>query len=842
MKLIKCHIAGFGRFSSVDYDFSPSVNCFCLDNGAGKTTLAAFIKAMFYGLDTTKSSGGKMDDRKRYLPFEQTGGFGGSVEFGYNGAVYRIEREFDRKSKVSDRLSVYRNGAESDDFKDVPTPGQKVFGVDAESFERTVFWGSGDLCTGSFGGTTPGISTALGRGGDAGAEGQQLSAALGIADKKIVELRGKTKKDTGRIPACRNRISAISAEIAGISNAENEAAKLYEKRAELIRRAEETEKELKLSRRAAAAAEEKKIYEGDVSASSAASEKAAKINGKYKRGIPPLKTAELIDGALGRLTAARGALSAAVFSPAKEEELARLGSLYPDGIPTEDETRRLSELEQAAATVADDAAVESSPFANGGGEEALARVSELVRERDSASAELKKLREQPKAKSPKAALIAAAAAFVLAAASVIALIIPALSKYRTAFIVTAAVFGALFAASLIAACVISGRSKAKRRELMLRLEAEKSRKETEAVAILMPYGYVSGNVDADKILFEKGLESYAKAREELAAKREKAVAAAAGVAQILGKYGLPADGSFTGERIRNDSGRLQSLKDAKNEYAERRAAAAREESEALESLRSTFEIAGLGEPDPASAAGVADEVRTDSALFASAVRDAEEQKRKAGEYLAAHPDAAAEFPDGLRAPEEVEAELSELRKEAARTDADIYAAEQIIADKPVLTAELNEKNAELERMTEERELLIAASDALKKADASLKEKFTAPVRGVFERHAAAVEAALGTSLGINENYEITFESGGKYRDTRHLSAGQRAVAAICFRTAICDSVYPKDKPFLILDDPFESLDKSHMKGAADLIRGISDEYQIIYFCAHESRIIEETDR
>lgn len=834
MKLLKCHITGFGRFSSVDYDFSPNVNCFCLDNGAGKTTLAAFLKATFYGLETTRINSDKLGDRRHFLPFGQSAGFGGSVEFEYDGAVFRIEREFDGKSEKADKLRVYRNGVECDDLGNVP--GLTVFKVDAPSFERTLFWGAGDLYTGKFGGTTPGISTALGESRDAGIEGEQLSRALGIAEKKIGELQGKTKKDTGRIPACKNRISSIGAELSRIAGDEEEAAKLYEKRAEQINKAAETEAELRLSRRAEAAAKEKKIYEEYAAAASSAAEKAAQINGKYARGIPPLKTAELIDGALERLTVARGKLSAA-SSHAGEDELAQLESVYANGIPSEEESRRLSELEQAAATVTGDESIESSPFADGKGEEALAHVKKLISERDAASAGLKKLAEQPKEKPAKAAVIAAVMFAILAAAALIAIFIPALSEYGRAFIAAAAVSGVLFVSSLIAASVILSRSKKERAGRAALYESERKRKETEAVGVLMSYGYVSGNVDADRILFEKGLEAYAEAKEKLAAKRERAIAAAAEVAETLGKYGLPADGSFTGERIRKDATLLQSLRSAKKANSDRRTAAEKEESEALESLRSTFEIAGLGEPDPATAAGVADEIRTDSALFAASERDAGEQKRKAEDYLAAHPDAMTEFPDGLRSPETVEAELSELRRETGRTDEGIRALERSISDKPLLAEELREKSAELESLEDERDLLSYAATALKNADASLKRKFSAPVRGVFERHASEIEAALGASLGINENYEITFESGGLRRDPGQLSSGQRAVAAICFRTAICDSVYPKDKPFLILDDPFESLDKGHMKGAADLIRSLAEEYQIIYFCAHESRII-----
>ena len=50
MKLIKCHIDGFGAFSHRDFDFEDTFTTVLEENGFGKTTLSQFLKAMFYGL------------------------------------------------------------------------------------------------------------------------------------------------------------------------------------------------------------------------------------------------------------------------------------------------------------------------------------------------------------------------------------------------------------------------------------------------------------------------------------------------------------------------------------------------------------------------------------------------------------------------------------------------------------------------------------------------------------------------------------------------------------------------------------------------------------------------
>ncbi|MDE7212615.1 MAG: AAA family ATPase, partial [Lachnospiraceae bacterium] len=51
MKFISCHIENFGKLSDFSFEFSEGTNVICEKNGWGKSTFAAFIRAMFYGLE-----------------------------------------------------------------------------------------------------------------------------------------------------------------------------------------------------------------------------------------------------------------------------------------------------------------------------------------------------------------------------------------------------------------------------------------------------------------------------------------------------------------------------------------------------------------------------------------------------------------------------------------------------------------------------------------------------------------------------------------------------------------------------------------------------------------------
>ena len=59
--------------------------------------------------------------------------------------------------------------------------------------------------------------------------------------------------------------------------------------------------------------------------------------------------------------------------------------------------------------------------------------------------------------------------------------------------------------------------------------------------------------------------------------------------------------------------------------------------------------------------------------------------------------------------------------------------------------------------------------------------------------------------------------------------------AFCFKMALLDSLYGDKKPFVVLDDPFMSLDSENMSKMAKIIKTVSKDRQIIYFCCHESR-------
>lgn len=150
MKLIRCHVTTFGCLSDYKVEFSKELNSFLQENGEGKSTFAAFIKAMLYGMDNYRKNATSFMDRVHYLPF-QGGKFGGSLTVEFKDKEYKIERQFDDKSKTKDQLKIYDNlGNELSQIEgktvdnDFPV-GDIFVGIDEAAFKKSNFIYSNDL-------------------------------------------------------------------------------------------------------------------------------------------------------------------------------------------------------------------------------------------------------------------------------------------------------------------------------------------------------------------------------------------------------------------------------------------------------------------------------------------------------------------------------------------------------------------------------------------------------------------------------------------------------------------------------------------------------------------------
>ena len=221
MRVLSCHIENYGNISDADFDFHPGITEFLEENGYGKTTLASFIKAMFYGLPISRK-GSKFNDRRHFYPFHG-GKFGGNLVFISGECEYRIERFFDSSSGAKDSLKVYCNGnlMEASGVE----PGKSIFGLDAESFERTVFLTSGEIEISA----TGDLSAKLGSFVDDTDENHNFDTAVSVLDKARKELKAARGKND-LITRQRETINRLRSEINRLNGISEALGALYGQR------------------------------------------------------------------------------------------------------------------------------------------------------------------------------------------------------------------------------------------------------------------------------------------------------------------------------------------------------------------------------------------------------------------------------------------------------------------------------------------------------------------------------------------------------------------------------------------------------------------------------------
>lgn len=184
-----------------------------------------------------------------------------------------------------------------------------------------------------------------------------------------------------------------------------------------------------------------------------------------------------------------------------------------------------------------------------------------------------------------------------------------------------------------------------------------------------------------------------------------------------------------------------------------------------------------------------------------------------------------------------ERELAEAARELAALDMRIADAEAETAQLPELRAQIGGLNEEIACAERRLKCIKAAAELIERADANIKERYVGPVRDAFLGYLEKVPAFPCDGTLMDENFTVYLERGGAVADRRHLSAGQLTVCNILLRLALIDNMYGGEKPFIIADDPFMSLDKFNFAAAAKTLCEFSESVQIIYLTCSEERKI-----
>lgn len=94
---------------------------------------------------------------------------------------------------------------------------------------------------------------------------------------------------------------------------------------------------------------------------------------------------------------------------------------------------------------------------------------------------------------------------------------------------------------------------------------------------------------------------------------------------------------------------------------------------------------------------------------------------------------------------------------------------------------------------------------------------------------------------LDIDFNVSIEENNKLHVAQGYSAGYCDMIDFCMRLALVDTLFEKEQPFLILDDPFVNLDTVRLEKALELLNAMAVNKQIVYFVCHPIRAVETTE-
>ena len=155
-----------------------------------------------------------------------------------------------------------------------------------------------------------------------------------------------------------------------------------------------------------------------------------------------------------------------------------------------------------------------------------------------------------------------------------------------------------------------------------------------------------------------------------------------------------------------------------------------------------------------------------------------------------------------------------------------------IEENDVLENKINQTTS-INRENEEKiELIDRTIGYLTKARENVSSRFVGDINNDF--------ASLLDNFNIDKDrfvvdskWNVLENSIVGMKSFEFSSQGYKDIISLCQRLILIRKIFKGERPFIILDDIFVNLDDKMLKLAKDLIKSISQQYQIVYICCNE---------
>lgn len=781
MRLISCDIENFGKISNRHFEFTDGCNVICEENGWGKSTLAAFIRVMFFGFENPNARDEINNERRRFTPW-QGGVYGGKLVFEAEGHRYILSRTFGAKDK-DDKFSLrdYETNLETEDFS--ADTGIDLFKLDGKSFARSVYIAQNDCDTG----ITDGINAKLGNLAE-NTDDINNFEKVDMKFKDMLNSMSPTRK-TGSLHKLKKEIAEVEqhirqVEIIDKSLMENlELRNIEKQRYDELKKVQE---QLQADKAQLSRIKDMLVLK----------EKYLGILGEYKEWKRKLESAEqFFNGDVPEYNVVQTHLKNVAIIQNNANEIARCRlsdseidklniykELFKNGIPTQEQ---INEYVSKWNIRTD-------------------KKNMLSIKRDNLEFKRSMLAEQSKKNSIKNNLLTV----------IIAGVVLLLAGIGVLFIqrIVGIILLAAGVIAFVGGIVLYGINKSSESNTEPNMDLDREEAELitdeefiqavqeELRKLLEMYGYVYDEyyVANNLLDLQSKTAEYQKLLERekenlLLANDEEIKTTQREIDVFIRKYY-----NIVSYDVNEVSGFLYDIKSNLQRYQE-----CCREFERLDNIRNNFEV----RHDIDSIMNISDN-------------------------------------SDLNSMENLDGQLNVISSDLETVHKNIL---DYTARLEKLQIERDEISVEEERLVElkalfNREqykyrLVMKSKELLGVAKVSFTRKYMGPITKGFDKYYNILTGKSADEYLIDANGDITIEELGLPRSKEYFSTGYKDLIGICMRMALIDAMYKEEKPFVIFDDPFVNLDEEKTIGGMNLLKIISEEYQVIYFTCHNSRII-----
>lgn len=146
--------------------------------------------------------------------------------------------------------------------------------------------------------------------------------------------------------------------------------------------------------------------------------------------------------------------------------------------------------------------------------------------------------------------------------------------------------------------------------------------------------------------------------------------------------------------------------------------------------------------------------------------------------------------------------------------------------------DLTEKQQKIQEISKKIDILLKTSQFLENSKNVLSTRFIEPISKRFELYYRNF-LPDGDNIILDANLAMKLSN---FKDIDFLSAGLFDLVYVCKRLALVDLLFKKEKPPIILDDPFANFDDEKVEIAKKILTEMAKRFQIIEFTCQKGRM------